>query len=111
MNRRKFLGTAGAGGVLLQTRRGGAQTQAAAQQIHPGVWKFSFGNPEKITPVAARHYPVAAANLAELPVVPTCPVAVRGSVSRRGSLVRIPLAPNEVVYGLGLQLQSMIQRG
>ena len=37
---------------------------------------------------------------------PACPVSVSGSGSRRGYVVRIPLAANEVVYGLGLQLQS-----
>src|SRR5271157_52794 len=100
MNRRKFLGAAGTGGILLQTRRSAAQPPEAPQPEHPGVWKFRFGTPEKITPVATRHYPPAVAALADLPAVTTCPVNVSGSGSRRGYLVRIPLGPNEIVYGL-----------
>jgi alpha-D-xyloside xylohydrolase len=111
MKRRSFLGAAGASGVILQSRKGSAQPAADARQIHPGVWKFTFGTPEKITPVSTRHYPPAAQGLSALPAVPTCPVSVSGSGSRRGYVVRIPLAANEVVYGLGLQLQSHIQRG
>ena len=111
MKRRHFLGAAGAAGALLQERRAAAQTAPAPVEIHPGVWKFSFGNAEEITPAKTRRYAPAEAGLKELPVVAACPVTVRGSGSRRGYLLRIPLAPNEIVYGLGLQLQSLIQRG
>ena len=111
LNRRKFLGAAGTSGVLLHTGRSATQPAGARLNVHPGVWKFRIGTPETITPVATRHYPPAIAGLAALPGVEACPVSVRGSLSRRGCLVRIPLGPNEIVYGLGLQLQSMIQRG
>jgi alpha-D-xyloside xylohydrolase len=111
MNRRRFLKSTGAGGVLLQGRGADAQAPAVPRNLYPGVWKFSFGAPEKITPVAVRRYPPAESGFAILPGVDKCPVAVNGSGSKRGYLVRIPLAPNEVVYGLGLQLQSTIQRG
>ncbi len=111
IDRRKFLGAAGAGGALLQVQPSGAQARQAPQQIHPGVWRFRFGAPEAITPVATRHYPPAVAPLASLPAPATCPVAVAAAGSKRGYLVRIPLAANEIVYGLGLQLQSLIQRG
>ncbi len=36
---------------------------------------------------------------------------VSGDVTRRGCQLRIPLHPNELVYGLGLMLQSFMQRG
>ncbi len=94
----------------MQARFADGQTPAG-QAVHPGVWKFSLGTPETITPVAVRHYAPAVGGLAALPAVEKCPVTVSGSGSRRGYLARIPLAPNEVVYGLGLQLQSVIQRG
>ena len=105
IGRRGFLKAAGAGGVLLQARFADGQT------VHPGIWKFRLGIPETITPVAVRHFVQADNGLAALPQVEKCPVTVSGSGSRRGYRVRIPLAPNEVVYGLGLQLQSVIQRG
>ena len=111
MDRRKFLHTAGAGGALLQIRSAAGQPAPAAQLVHPGIWKYTFGTPEKITPVATRHYPPATAGLAGLPALEQCPVAVAAAGSRRGYLVRVPLARNEIVYGLGLQLQSVIQRG
>ena len=111
MKRRHFLGAAGTSGLLLQTRRSAAQSVPEPRQVYPGVWRFRFGTPEAITPVATRHYPPADAGPAGLPEVAACPVMAAGSGSRRGYLVRIPLRPNEVVYGLGLQLQSFIQRG
>jgi alpha-D-xyloside xylohydrolase len=107
MKRRNFLSTAAAGSGLLLAQ-GTAETP---QEVYPGVWRFRFGTPETITPVSTRHYPPATANSAGLPKVTARPVTVTGSGSRRGYQVRIPLRPNEIVYGLGLQLQSTIQRG
>lgn len=108
MKRRSFLGAAGA--TLAAAQSSPAQT-AAGREIHPGVWRFSFGAPEKITPVSTRHYPPADEGLKKLPAAGACPVTAAGSGSPRGYLVRLPLAPNEIVYGLGLQLQSFMQRG
>ncbi len=109
MNRRHFIATGGAAGALLQKRA--AAAGPVPQQILPGVWKFSFGKPEKITPVTTRHYAPAKRGFDGLPTVSACPVNVTGEGSRRGFLVSVPLAPNEAPYGLGLQLQSFVQRG
>jgi alpha-D-xyloside xylohydrolase len=84
---------------------------SAAVEIQPGIWRFTFGVPEKITPVSTRHYPPATNGLAVLPAVASCPVTVTATFSPRGSLVSVPLAEEEMVYGLGLQLQSFQQRG
>jgi alpha-D-xyloside xylohydrolase len=84
---------------------------ASPEQVFPGIWRFTFGTPEKITPVATRHYPPAADGLAALPEVAKCPINVSATISERGVLVRAPLAPKEMIYGLGLQLQSFEQRG
>ncbi len=111
IHRRGFLETAGAGGLLFQTRDAAAQPSSAPQPVYSGVWRFRFGAPEKLTPVSTRRFPPADAALASLPGVSACPVTVSGAGSRRGFLVRIPLGPNEIIYGLGLQLQSVIQRG
>src|SRR5450432_1599049 len=96
MNRRQFLAATAAAPLLAQTP-------------HPGVFKFTLGTPEAITPVTTRHYPPAPAD--SLPKIATPPVTPSGKASRRGYLVTLPLAPNERVYGLGLQLQSFMQRG
>lgn len=91
---------------------GGDPTHSAApEEIHPGVWRLTFGTPEAITPVRTRRYPPAAAALAALPAAGPLPIAITGEATRRGYLLRLPLAPNEMVYGLGLQLQSFVQRG
>jgi alpha-D-xyloside xylohydrolase len=109
MSRRRFAESVGAIGMLSQTRV--AAQGGAAEPIHPGVWRFRFGRPEAITPVATRRVPPARDGLRALPHVRSCPVAVEGALTERGYVVRIPLAPNELIYGLGLQLQSFMQRG
>jgi alpha-D-xyloside xylohydrolase len=83
----------------------------APVEILPGVWRFTFGTPEKITPVSTRHYPPATNGLAALAAVAPCPVTVTATFSPRGSVVSVPLAEEEMIYGLGLQLQSFQQRG
>ncbi|HEX3880148.1 MAG TPA: TIM-barrel domain-containing protein [Bryobacteraceae bacterium] len=105
MKRRHFLSAAGVAALPASAQQGAS----APQQLHPGVWRFRVGAPEKITPTATRHY--APASMSSLPVVNACPVGVTGKVTGRGCLVRIPLAQYEMVYGLGLQLQSFLQRG
>lgn len=106
MRRRHFLALPAGAGV-----GAAASVPPEARQIHPGIWKITLGAPEKITPVSTRRYQPATAGLALLPPVEACPVPVSGLASRRGFRVTVPLAPGEVVYGLGLQLQSFIQRG
>ncbi|MGH7973258.1 MAG: TIM-barrel domain-containing protein, partial [Limisphaerales bacterium] len=88
-----------------------AARAANPQQVVPGVWRFSFGTPEKITPVKTRHYQIATDGLEGLPKVSACPVEVSATISERGVLLRVPLASDEKIYGLGLQLQSFQQRG
>src|SRR5689334_21146112 len=109
MRRRRFLSAMATGGALAAApEQAGA---AAPQQVHPGIWKFRLGTPEKITPTSTRHYPPVVDALRGLPAVTTCPANVTGKATARGYLVTIPLAPYEIVYGLGLQLQSFLQRG
>src|SRR5258708_2843871 len=80
-------------------------------EFQPGGWRIRIGEPEAITPVATRHYSPSSGGLAALPQVAQCPVVLSGAISERGVLVRVPLVPNELIYGLGLQLQSFQQRG
>lgn len=91
----------------------GSQGLAAQRpdQILPGVWRFTFGKPEKITPVSTRHYAPANQALAALKLVADCPIAPSGTVSERGVLVHLPLEADDAVYGLGLQFQSFQQNG
>lgn len=88
-----------------------AQELPAPTEISPGVWRITLGQPETLTPTSTRHYSPAEEGLAALPQTDICPVAVSGQATPRGFLVRIPLVPDELIYGLGLQLQSFQQRG
>ena len=87
-----------------------AKDLAAPTEIFPGVWRVTLGQPEAITPTSTRHYSPAFEGLAALPQTDVCPVAVSGETTPRGFLVRVPLTPDELIYGLGLQLQSFQQR-
>jgi alpha-D-xyloside xylohydrolase len=111
MKRRDFLSLGVSAAALAHTQHSGATQPLTPGAVHPGVWKFTYGTPEAITPVRTRHYGPATAGLAALPRVDVCPVNVSARTSRRGTLVTIPLQPHELVYGLGLQMQSFIQRG
>ena len=113
MQRRKFLAVTASTAALKLGRSLNAQTAEAGkpEEIFPGIWRFRFGSPEKITPTSTRRYQPARVALQTLPAERTCPVSVAGHASRKGYLVSIPLAPNELIYGLGLMLQSFMQRG
>jgi len=77
----------------------------------PGIWQHTLGTPEKLTPVRVRRYAPDTTGLKNLPPVPTAPVPVSGHATARGYEVHIPLEPGEMIYGLGLQFQSVLQRG
>lgn len=86
----------------------------AAPPQYPGIWRKRLGTPERITPVTQRHYPPAGEALSALPSVAASPMplaSIVGRASHRGFQVTIPLAANETIYGLGLQLHSVMQRG
>ena len=118
MKRRKFLeNVSGVAGFLVVspglTRKLQEQETLTIESIAamPGIWRFTIGNPEKITPQSTRHYQTDEEKLKILPSIESCPTNVSGSVSSRGCLVKIPLKKDELIYGLGLQLQSFQQRG
>jgi alpha-D-xyloside xylohydrolase len=76
-----------------------------------GIWRFTFGVPEKITPQSTRSTNPSKIGMAALPIISTCPIEPLGVITKRGTLVKLPLKANEYIYGLGLQFQSFQQRG
>lgn len=77
--------------------------------IAPGVWRLRIGAPESITPVSVREEPIRAEALAAMAEATTPPFpaeAVQSHVTARGLVLHLPLAPEERIFGLGLQLQS-----
>ena len=117
MKRRKFINNLGAiSGMMMIAPAAAAEplrelSPAGVTETFPGIWKFSFGIPEKITPQAARNIPPDQKGIAQLPNVKVCMVSVKAGISNRGVLIRLPLKPDEYLYGLGLQFQSFQQRG
>jgi len=108
-------GTAG-GTVDVTTARPDKANYETAhwEPVLPGIWKASFGTPEKFTPVRLRFREPAHEALHRLPEISKCPISptgIRAQQTNRGYLLKIDLAADELVYGLGLQLLSFIQRG
>ena len=97
--------------MTLAAGAGRAQLAGTPELVAPGVWRVTIGTPEKITPVNTRQISPLTNALATLPAVTDCPLAVSGSVSGRGCRVHLPLADDEMIYGLGLQFKSFEQRG
>jgi alpha-D-xyloside xylohydrolase len=80
-------------------------------QVHPGVWKASFGKPEAVTPVSSRLVAPLPDALAKLPSAPQPPIAAPiAKHHARGVTLSLPLQPYEEVYGFGLQFFSLQHR-
>jgi len=83
-------------------------------KISTGIWKLTFGNPEKITPVGLRNSQYLIANIEKLicdDIIPIDKEDIKFKITNRGSIVDLPLKDNEKIYGFGLQLKSFIQNG
>jgi alpha-D-xyloside xylohydrolase len=113
MQRRSFLAMTASTALLSEEQRSNAQTVApvSPREILPGVWRYTFGDPERITPLKTHRYPADSAALEAMPALASCPVRVSGQAARGGYRLSVPLQPRELVYGLGLMLQSFMQRG
>ncbi|MCE0498245.1 MAG: glycoside hydrolase family 31 protein [Methylacidiphilales bacterium] len=82
--------------------------------IAPGVWKFDLGPSEKITPFSVLQPRPLPGSFEALPSVLNCPLngtQISSRSTRRGFEIRLPLGPDEKIYGLGLQLLSFNQTG
>jgi alpha-D-xyloside xylohydrolase len=79
------------------------------EQVYPGVWKVTLGQPEALTPVGLRHRdPLPGGDAAPCPLPAE---VITGKATARGYVVTLPLEADEQFYGLGLQLLSFNQRG
>lgn len=95
-----------------ESSRAETTISAAWNQVYPGVWRATVGSPEHFTPVSSRLVPPQVEAFARLPRVTDIPnLPIEGMQTRRGCTVRLPLHPNEEIFGSGLQLLSFAQRG
>ncbi|HEX3024237.1 MAG TPA: TIM-barrel domain-containing protein [Chitinophagaceae bacterium] len=120
MKRRKFIENIGTISSLMlaspalaiaEEKKQTPLTILSANEIYAGVWKFTIGIPEKITPQSTRNIQPNISSLKNLPKVSACNVPVEGEVNNRGTFIYLPLKQDEYIYGLGLQMQSFQQRG
>jgi len=118
MKRRTFLAaaavpTAALGDDLKSVTKSGS-IAPKVEPVMKGIWKVTLGTPEAFTPVRSRHRAPAAEAIEKMPGVGQCPISAASITARRmtrGFVTTLPLEPFELVYGLGLQLQSNGERG
>jgi len=94
----------------------GADTSAAFEttQVAPGVWRLRAGTPEPFVPTRYNTFAPRQEALAAMPAAETLPfdvTACRAALMARGCAVTLPLAPEEHIYGFGLQLRYFEQTG
>jgi alpha-D-xyloside xylohydrolase len=90
-----------------------AQTTPKWREIHPGIWKTTVGKPEKISLLGAAAIEPRLDALAALPktVFPLEKGDISAQVIDGKTYLRFPLEEGEQVFGLGLNFQSVNQRG
>lgn len=80
--------------------------------VMPGIWRMRVGSPEAFTPISTRSIAPAASALNSLPLVSDAPLASpKVEIDKRGTTVLLPLGPGENLFGFGLQMLSLNQRG
>lgn len=112
---RNIAASIAVGRLALDTKISAAEQPAAILQwtsAGPGIWRARLGMPEQHTPISMRSVPPAQDALARLPTVSSPSViGVSGVTTTRGCRLLLPLDPGELLYGFGLQLLSLQQRG
>ncbi|MGH9159981.1 MAG: TIM-barrel domain-containing protein [Vicinamibacteraceae bacterium] len=81
--------------------------------VAPGVWKATIGTPEDLTLLTAAGVSPKTAALRALPAArfPLPEGSVAGRASTGKVALRFPLAPDEEIYGLGVDFESMRRTG
>jgi alpha-D-xyloside xylohydrolase len=90
-----------------------AQTAPQWQEVYPGIWRTAVGKPEKISLLSAAAIQPDRGALAKLPKVtfPLEKADISTQVIGGKTYLRFPLDEGEQVFGLGLNFQSVNQRG
>lgn len=90
-----------------------AQKTVAWKEIHPGVWKSVVGTPQKHSLQQAAGGQVNVKALQQLPksTFPLDKGAIEVKIIQGKTYLKFPLKRNEQIYGLGLNFQTVNQRG
>jgi alpha-D-xyloside xylohydrolase len=114
MKRRTFLAGAAAPAAVGALAAQNDPATPKLELVMPGIWRIRLGKPEAFTPVSSRRRPPAREALEKMPAAGACPIPAASITAKRmtrGFVVTLPLESFEMVYGLGLQLQSNWERG
>lgn len=87
--------------------------QITWEQVQPGVWKGIIGYPETYSLLNVSGATPLTEGFARLPKVtlPTLANNIVGTIQDGKTCLRIPLEEKEQIYGLGLNFQTVHQRG
>ncbi|WP_044233898.1 TIM-barrel domain-containing protein [Haliscomenobacter hydrossis] len=90
-----------------------AQTKLLWQELYPGIWKAAAGKPEKISLLSTAGAKPQLQALAKLPktTFPLDKAAIDLKVIDHKIYLRFPLDEEEQLFGLGLNFQTVNQRG
>ncbi|ANH84057.1 hypothetical protein A8C56_18680 [Niabella ginsenosidivorans] len=83
------------------------------EKVGPGIWKVTFGSPEKIRPADFKKE-ACWEGLKKLPDSNKPPIALDAVLfnqTEKGALARLKLESSERIYGFGLQVNTFEQRG
>lgn len=84
------------------------------QQVAPGVWRAQVGKKEAVTLLSAAGSVPDKLGIAKLPKVTNAPIPLEhagGELVESHAVASIPLAKEEKLYGLGLQMHGSDRRG
>ncbi len=90
-----------------------AQSKPQWQKVYPGVWKINVGRPEKISLLSVVEAKTNLRAMSNLPNT-TFPIAksdIELKVINHKTYFRFPLDKEEQLFGLGLNFQTVNQRG
>lgn len=84
-----------------------------AEKVAPGIWKITFGTPEKIKPGDFKEpaFYAGLKNLSDSSKPPINPDSLLFEKADEGIIARLKLSDAERIYGFGLQVNTFEQRG
>ncbi|KAB7732971.1 DUF5110 domain-containing protein [Rudanella paleaurantiibacter] len=94
---------------------GGSKAQPGLNwtEVHPGIWKLTVGKPQRISLLSAAEATPNRRGLAELPktAFPLDKAGISVKIVNQKTYLRFPLEREEQLFGLGLNFQTVNQRG
>lgn len=100
--------------IFLSAQTISAQTQALQwEQVQPGIWKTTVGKKNAISLLSVANNTVAVAGLQKLPAAdfPLAQQEIAADINGDHVALRFPLDDKETIFGLGLNFQTVNQRG